>query len=314
MAEDAPPAVQPPPSDPAADATASEGADPGGADSGRRSRLRGIGAAVRGRVLGLDLREFVVLVIGIFGTVVGVVQVLDVALLATVAVTLVEVILITGLVLILPPQPDPGTGSRLTTATVVTALVAAGMAIAIPVVVNAWFSVPRSDPPGPSPEMLVRHYNPFVPGGRIRPGLTVEERDGSCWNGSLKALRDDAWRCVSGDYIYDPCFSYTGKDSVVACANDPWTSSVTRLRLTEPMPYDFANTNDDKSSWALILESGDRCVLSSGATITVAGQRADYTCDQGSVVFEFDPAAGRAQVLQPGAISLGSQRVLVAWS
>ena len=43
---------------------------------------------------------------------------------------------------------------------------------------------------------------------------TGEPQAGRCWTNSLAVWRDDAWRCIVGNEIYDPCFS---EDDSVIC-------------------------------------------------------------------------------------------------
>ena len=48
-------------------------------------------------------------------------------------------------------------------------------------------------------------YEPFSVTGSPQVRVTQTVR-GHCWTGSLASPRRDAWRCLSGNFIYDPCF------------------------------------------------------------------------------------------------------------
>jgi hypothetical protein len=60
-------------------------------------------------------------------------------------------------------------------------------------------------------------------------GVPTQERTGSCWEGSVFLNRVDAWRCTSGDIIYDPCFSLPGNSQAVICYISPLDNSTSTL-------------------------------------------------------------------------------------
>jgi hypothetical protein len=151
----------------------------------------------------------------------------------------------------------------------------------------------------------VRVVVPFGPGGLV-PRLTVTTRaSGSCWTASLASgSRPDAWRCMSGNSIHDPCF--VGFDQVAACFSSPWSSDVVLLSLSGPLPGDAKRPPNilDGPPWALELASGERCTMLTGATWGVAGMRVNYGCpDDVSVVGDVDRSAPtwRAFVLRAGS-------------
>lgn len=83
---------------------------------------------------------------------------------------------------------------------------------------------------------------------------------GACQGGSaVVAGRADAWRCKSGDVAYDPCFANsTGEE--VACAPDPWSATVTVVRLPSPLGRAGSNRTDPSlPAWYLELIDGSRC-------------------------------------------------------
>ena len=172
----------------------------------------------------------------------------------------------------------------------------------------------------------VRTYNPFVePTNKLQPNLQVSTRIGRCYHRSVVDPRPDSFRCIgvygqissSGheyDQTYDPCFDETVTE--VICASNPWTRSVTRLRLTSSLVGLFSSPihADPKAPfWAILLQTGESCVLSDGATAAVAGQRLNYICQDGSDVYAVNATTGTAEVQSPGASTIGSLRVLIVW-
>lgn len=75
-------------------------------------------------------------------------------------------------------------------------------------------------------------YTPFTIDGQLAHGIKVTRTiSGSCWTGSETSQRSDAWRCMSGNATYDPCFS--GPTTWVAC---PSGTGVIRMNLSKQLP------------------------------------------------------------------------------
>ena len=124
-------------------------------------------------------------------------------------------------------------------------------------------------------------YEPFTPAGAPTVRVTSTIR-GNCWTGSSAAAREDAWRCMSGNFIYDPCFSSTGVRGIVLCpATGPWSSAAIEIKLTRRLPSKYGNKGKPSTKglpWALLTASGWKCRLDTGATAVVDGRRANYAC------------------------------------
>lgn len=124
-------------------------------------------------------------------------------------------------------------------------------------------------------------YEPFTSSGAPSVRVTSTIR-GHCWTGSLATRRGDAWRCMSGNFIDDPCFSSTSATGVVLCpATGPWSSAAIEIRLTRSLPRKYGNKGKPSTAglpWALVTTSGWKCVLATGATTVVDGRRANYAC------------------------------------
>lgn len=111
----------------------------------------------------------------------------------------------------------------------------------------------------------------------------VQEIEGHCWTGSLMTVRPDAWRCMEGDLIHDPCFSESDTDASVICPlRPPGHMTGAKMNLTEPLPVSYGHQDEDPSSvWFLELADGTTCILTTGATAVIGGERVNYTCSDG---------------------------------
>jgi hypothetical protein len=116
-------------------------------------------------------------------------------------------------------------------------------------------------------------------------GVPTQERTGSCWEGSVFLNRVDAWRCTSGDNIYDPCFSISGNSQAEICYIRPLDNSTSfKLNLTEPLPAHWpVSTNSAwaNSAWVFELADGTNCRILGGATAAFGGKRVNYSCADG---------------------------------
>jgi len=126
-------------------------------------------------------------------------------------------------------------------------------------------------------------YQVFTPHGSVK--LHTRSMSGYCPSGSEATPRRDAWRCFSGNYVLDPCFSSTHDPGIVVCPEAPWLKNGVKIRLTKPLAR--ANGNHSAPSqglrpWALELYDGRRCLFAGGATNVVEGQRLNYFCGAGS--------------------------------
>jgi hypothetical protein len=122
-------------------------------------------------------------------------------------------------------------------------------------------------------------YDPFSSAVHVKP--TVK---GSCFTGSIGVDHRGAWRCMSANHLYDPCFSASNTAKTVLCpVNGPWDSTVLKLKLTKSLPLKFANkrkasTSSSTLPWALVTSSGWKCVIITGATTAINGNRLNYSC------------------------------------
>jgi hypothetical protein len=127
-------------------------------------------------------------------------------------------------------------------------------------------------------------YTPFAVSGDLASGITIaRSASGYCWTGSEAARRPDAWRCMVGNYIFDPCYS-GARAGIVACPVDALGRRVLTVPLSKPLPRAQANPplNTARSLPARVrLTTGKTCSFAEGATATLGGLRLNYACSNG---------------------------------
>ncbi len=115
------------------------------------------------------------------------------------------------------------------------------------------------------------------------PTIPTRSESGHCYTGALTVDRNDAWRCIVGNYLHAPCFSAPQAAGVVVCP-DAQVNRGLKIRLTKGLPRRYANTGRPSLSnqpWALQLTNGQHCTFASGATNVIHGIRGNYTCGAG---------------------------------
>jgi hypothetical protein len=86
---------------------------------------------------------------------------------------------------------------------------------------------------------------------------------GSCWTGSIAANRADAFRCMVGNEISDPCFVRDSKS--VACPDLPKADSGIVIALTAPLPENKVSGAEDP--WAMVVVTGGQCRMGTGTVM-----------------------------------------------
>jgi hypothetical protein len=102
--------------------------------------------------------------------------------------------------------------------------------------------------------------------------------------------RADAWRCIVGNIIYDPCFSAAPHATSVICGASPQKPVGIRVTLAQPLPTHAPVQG--KQAWILLLGDGSTCTFITGATFGIQGQRANYGCSDKDWIIG-DPQPGR---------------------
>jgi hypothetical protein len=119
------------------------------------------------------------------------------------------------------------------------------------------------------------------------PQIPALTQDGVCFTNSLVSERADAWRCTSGEAIYDPCFTAADGETIV-CGQAPIFTEDDdgfAVQLTQPLPPAvIPDAQDDIDPWMLLLQDGNLCTALSGATSGALGKQVRFGCLDGSVV------------------------------
>ncbi len=108
-------------------------------------------------------------------------------------------------------------------------------------------------------------------------GMKGKAVKGSCWTSSIASTRSDAFRCMVGNSIMDPCFKVSSK--VVACPQNVTANTGTVINLTKPLPQ--PNAKSAAKPWTFLIAGGGGITCNAG-TGTVIGNY-PYYCS-GSLV------------------------------
>lgn len=86
---------------------------------------------------------------------------------------------------------------------------------------------------------------------------------GYCWTNSIASRGSDAYRCMTGNEIHDPCFAIDARS--VACPAYQNPASGVRVALTEPLPR--AGAVSKRNAWMMRLAGGISCNVGTGTVI-----------------------------------------------
>src|SRR4051795_4437793 len=113
----------------------------------------------------------------------------------------------------------------------------------------------------------VVRWSPFIDGA-LRPGLVATPAfGGDCFTGSFAVHQ--AYRCIDGHFLRDPCFADPTRDDAVLCVRDALSRGVVRLRVSGNL--DRSGSAPSSLVWAVRL-NGQRCTFfAGGATRTPPG-------------------------------------------
>jgi hypothetical protein len=156
--------------------------------------------------------------------------------------------------------------------------------------------------------------------GTLSPRISVTGHltGGSCWTSSIADSADqEAWRCMSDNGIYDPCFapSESANLTQVACFESPW-SGAQLLDLTQPLSYSSSDTTNGGISlpWFMQLANGDRCGLITGAAGEAGGVTLNYGCQSADASTpNMTTQPWTVEYLPNGSDVLSTVDVVTAW-
>jgi hypothetical protein len=125
-----------------------------------------------------------------------------------------------------------------------------------------------------------RIYRAFTPSGKAAVQVT-KTVTGYCFSGSNETDRNDAWRCLSKNSIYDPCFSSSKASGIVLCPPAAWKRSGVKIMLTRALPTKFGGSRVPSTKgrpWAMETFSGLKCVTEGMGPLISPRVFGDYAC------------------------------------
>jgi hypothetical protein len=130
-------------------------------------------------------------------------------------------------------------------------------------------------------------YTPVTAAGSVAAGIRIgKTATGDCWTGSEASARSDAFRCMVGDYIHDPCFAaQTGSANYVLCPQYTPDAKALRIKLTKQLQLGVETGDPTRGPpWAVRTTNGMWCTILTGATGLLAGMPIRYGCTGGGVL------------------------------
>lgn len=166
----------------------------------------------------------------------------------------------------------------------------------------------------PPARTVVKTFHAYAGNG----DLSIQVADvatGSCWTTSIAVPVTGAYRCISNDRIYDPCFApaHPVAPIQVACVVTPWSDAEV-LRLTGALPR-TAPLPGTPRPWAIQLSNGARCVAITGTVPQVNGVDLGFHCADGrdAALVSAAAALAVAEYGAPTATSLRRVTVTTIW-
>jgi len=150
-----------------------------------------------------------------------------------------------------------------------------------------------------------------------QPNVVINDiKAGECTEQSRRIAREDAWRCVVNEAIFDPCFVKPFGDRRTAiCIDSPWAIKATQINVSYLLDNHNHATLDMSRAlpFALELTNHDQC-LRVESKESIDGLPINYHCDSGSVLI--GPVL-RCQsewtVLQARKEGVSSSKIIIAW-
>ena len=145
---------------------------------------------------------------------------------------------------------------------------------------------------------------------RYQPTLAVAplplSSDNSCWTNSIASPRVDAFRCMTGDLIHDPCFSFQRPEDappmgVMVCPHDPRVASddVAFLYDLSQLPSPLSARD---SPWFMVVDRSP-CIMMTGTTGEIGGVTVPFGCGQ---FFCSEPAGSGYMTAACGTVEEGT--------
>ncbi len=144
-------------------------------------------------------------------------------------------------------------------------------------------------------------YHAFTTSGQ--PAIHVSKSvKGHCFSGSSETNRNDAWRCLTGNFLYDPCFSSSKAAGIVLCPDRAWKHAGIEIKLTKALSHGNKHKPSTKGlPWAMQTTSGLKCVFQGMGPLISQTNFADYACQGGTWLWNKPSRASQLWTIQVGA-------------
>jgi hypothetical protein len=158
---------------------------------------------------------------------------------------------------------------------------------------DTWSAVPCS-PSDPGFSKLKVHQAPVPPTRVVQvapvdsayqpvPGIVVQSRGVAEECGAGSDSVGNAYRCFSGNGVYDPCWTDSSSAvPAVLCQGRPWEKRAYRFTLAQGGLQPFYGPPlhiGTYEPWGVELTTGERCVASQGAHDSFGRRVVDYYCE-----------------------------------
>jgi hypothetical protein len=165
-------------------------------------------------------------------------------------------------------------------------------------------------------ETELLYYRPYIVSYQ-QPSLSVaSEQQGTCLQQSQLIRREDAWRCMAGGQVYDPCFKKPfSKQQDVLCVENPWSLQAIKVKLPAAINNKLHQRLDLSTAfpWALQLIDGEKCyaIMSDER---YDGLYAHYICNDKSMLYgELHRCSSLWTVLKKEHEGLSMVNIAKAW-
>ncbi len=180
-------------------------------------------------------------------------------------------------------------------------------------------SSPHSSPAGSATAAagratVVTTFTPYSAAGTLTVPVAAHAT-GHCWTGSIVVPVANAYRCLVGNEIADPCFAPQHRDrpGTVACVTAPWLAARV-VTLTHPLP-ETTSRGHAANPWALQLANGARCIAATGTVQNVGAVLLNLLCPDGKAAGGLD-TSGAVWKVKYGTAATGrltEVAVTAAW-
>lgn len=159
-------------------------------------------------------------------------------------------------------------------------------------------------------------YQPLIGPLEEQPMVITAKKSGDCLRQSQLIKREDAWRCMAEDKVFDPCFVQPfGSHQEAVCPESPWLNKGVKISVITPLDsYQHEPLNMSSTfPWALELSSGEKCQgVSSNEQFD--GLTVQYQCEKNTqLIGQIQRCEGKWKMLQHASNGIETVEIERAW-